>query len=292
MQRRDRFHPKHVLALSVSMLWMACGTVRSQPGRQYAQTTDSATSACRQAPELCAPGPGEQMPVVPQLRLVPPPEPLPPPGIGVSSIATAVIGAAVIKPSHSLDAEMQASIDKALAECATQARLEVMAKYFQNRGPTRGECAEEVGTDSQGRSVTRAMQLGVEQHQVALRCAEEKLKKLKPGGFSISPRYRVDPETKRGEYIAPEVVEALLRQGRGAELRGTIEPDIVIHEGQPQRVQDVYDFKFPCVNTDQPSRWREYPKESPHAGANQGDLYRDALGGTPARVQPHIGVYR
>jgi hypothetical protein len=288
---RSRLHPSQVLALSVSVLWLACGTVRPSRG-QYAQTTDSATSACRRAPELCTPGPGEQAAVVPRLRLVPPPAPLPPPGMGVPSIAAAVIGAMVIKSSDSLDAELQASIDKALGECATQARLEVIARNFENRRPTQEECAEQVGTDSQGRPITRAMQLGVEQHQLALVCAEEKLKKLKPGGFSISPRYRVDPETRRGEYIGPEVVEALLRQGRGAELRGTIEPDIVIHEGQPQRVQDVYDFKFPCVNTDKPSRWRSYPKGHPHELLNQGQLYQEALGGVPGRIQPHVGVIR
>ena len=291
MRRNDRWELGRVMVLSLSGLFIACITVNPQVQSQYAQTTDSATSACRQNPALCKPGMGERMPTVPQLRLVPPPEPIPPPGAG-ASVATAVIGAVVIQSSHSLDAELRASIDKVLAECATNARLEVMARHFKNRGPTQEECAEQVGTDSQGRPITRAMQLGVEQHEAALRCAEERLKKLKPGGFSLSPRYRVDPQTGSAQYIPREVVEELLRQGRGAELRGTIEPDIVIHEGQPQRVQDVYDFKFPCVNTDQPSPWRSYPKGHSHHGTDQGRLSQRALGGTPARVQPHVGVTR
>ncbi|MFL5349513.1 MAG: hypothetical protein ACJ8AT_32330 [Hyalangium sp.] len=291
MRRNDRWELGRVMALGVSVLFTACITANPQVPRQYAQTTDSATSACRQAPELCKPGMGEQMPTVPQLRLVPPPEPIPPPGVG-APVAAAVIGAVVIKSSDSLDAELRASIDKALAECATSARLEVMARHFKDRGPTQEECAEQVGTDSRGQPITRAMQLGVEQHQVALRCAEERLKKLKPGGFSISPRYRVDPQTGSAQYIPREVVEELLRQGRGAQLRGTIEPDIVIHEGQPQRVQDTYDFKFPCVSTDEFSSWRRYPRESPHVGKTQGEVYQQALGGQPAQVQPHIGVHR
>jgi hypothetical protein len=89
-----------------------------------------------------------------------------------------------------------------------------------------------------------------------------------------------------------EEVEALLSQGRSAELRGTIEPDIVIHEGQPHRVQDVYDYKFPCVNSPKRSGWRRYPAGTPHGGKNQGEVYQQALGGSPARVQPHFGVYR
>ncbi len=213
--------------------------------------------------------------------------------MGVSSVATAVMGAGVIKASGALDAELQANIDTALAECAPQARLEVMARYFGNRGPTQEECAEQVGTDSQGRPVTRAMRLGEEQHHVALKCAEEKLKRLKPGGFSLMPRYRVNPQSAGAEYIPQEEVQVLLQQGRHAELRGTIEPDIVIHQqGKPHEVQDVYDFKFPCVNTGKVSPWRRYPTGHPYEDSNQGQVYARALGGTPARVQPHVGVVR
>jgi hypothetical protein len=136
------------------------------------------------------------------------------------------------------------------------------------------------------------MQLGREQHELALRCAAEKLSKLKPGGYSLTPRYRYDSDTGRTEFIPREVVEELLRQGRGDELRGTLEPDIVISKESPRHVQAVYDFKFPCRNTDQPSPWREYPEGHPHAGENQGDLYWNALRVKPARVQPHVGVIR
>jgi hypothetical protein len=166
-----------------------------------------------------------------------------------------------------------------------------MLKHF-GRSPTREECTEVVGTDSKGQPITRAMQLGLEQHTLALLCAEKKLQELKPGGFSMQPRYRVDSETGKAEYIPREVVETLLRQGRSAELRGTIEPDIVIHEGPPHRVQDVYDYKFPCVNTSKRSNWRTYPAGGPHAEKTQGEVYQEALGGQPARVQPHVGVYR
>ena len=206
-------------------------------------------------------------------------------------LATSVVGAAVIQVGHSLSAELRTRIDAALAECADATRSEVMLKHF-GRSPTREECTEIVGTDSQGQPITRAMQLGVEQHTLALLCAEKKLQELKPGGFSIQPRYRIDLQTGKAEYLAREVVETLLKQGRGAKLRGTIEPDIVIHEGQPHRVQDVYDFKFPCVSTSKRSNWRTYPAGGPHAEKAQGEVYQQALGGQPARVQPHVGVYR
>jgi hypothetical protein len=165
-----------------------------------------------------------------------------------------------------------------------------MLKYF-NRGPTREECEEVVGMDRRGQPITRAMQLGVEQHEVALRCAEELLSKLRPSGFSISPRYRYDPKTGKTEYIPREIVEELLRQGRSDELKGTLEPDIVISEESPRRVQAVYDFKFPCVNTGDRSPWRKYPKGHPHEGYDQGEMYERALRTEPARVQPRVGVY-
>jgi hypothetical protein len=115
---------------------------------------------------------------------------------------------------------------------------------------------------------------------------------LKPGGFSLSPRYRYDTATGKAEFIPREAVNELLRKGRGAELKGTLEPDIVIHTGAPHQVQAVYDYKFPCVNTDEWSSWRKYPTGRAHGGRDQGDLYKAALKVKPARVQPHLGVKR
>ncbi len=208
-----------------------------------------------------------------------------------SLVGAAVAGGLLVRPSRELEENERAAIDQALAECADNARSEVMLKYF-NRGPTREECEEVVGTDRNGQPITRAMQLGVEQHEVALRCAAEKLSKLRPGGFTLTPRYRFDPRTGKTEYIPREVVEELLRQGRGEELRGTLEPDLVIHEENPRRVQDAYDFKFPCMNTSNRSSWRNYPKGHPYSGRSQGEMYGEALGVKPGLVQPHLGVGR
>jgi hypothetical protein len=272
-------------ALSALLCFTACGTASHGVPRQYAQAPDSVSNTCGRNPANCPPVPG--------LRLVPSPPPQPPlpAATGFSVLATSVAGAAVIQVGHSLDAELRARIDAALAECADTARSEVMLKRF-GRSPTRAECAEIVDTDSKGQPITRAMQLGLEQHALALQCAEKRLQELKPGGFTIQPRYRVDSKTGKAEYLPREVVETLLKQGRGAELRGTIEPDLVLHAGQPHRVQDVYDFKFPCAPSSKRSDWRTYPEGHPHAGKPQGEVYQKALGGKPARVQPHLGVHR
>ncbi len=133
------------------------------------------------------------------------------------------------------------------------------------------------------------MQLGIEQHELALKCAQEKLEELKPGGFSISPRYRVDPITGKVQYLSQAQVKSLLDAGRSAELRGSIEPDIVIHLGDPLHVQAVFDFKFPCVNGGR-TPWRKYPENHPYAESTQKDVYMMVLSKNVSRVLPHWGV--
>ncbi len=270
----------------LSLLLVACSASKQSAPRQYAQSVDSATNTGLRNPELVTPQVGERIPVIPPLRLPRPPV------AGVLAAGAAAGGHAVTEDSESLDSGLLERIDKALAECADAARSQMMLKHFGGRGPTREECNEEVGTDRRGKPVTRAMQLGVEQHEVALKCAEERLNQLKPGGFSISPRYRYDPKTEKATYIPREVVQQMLNQGRGVELRGTLEPDVVIHAGQPHQVQAVRDYKFPCVNTDEWSSWREYPEGHVHVGSNQKRLYNDALKVEPLRIQPRLGVNR
>jgi hypothetical protein len=285
MEHMGRQRPRYVVALYVSLLLAGCGAGRQNAPGTYAQSRDSATQASLTRPDLAVPQVGEKISVVPPLRLGRPPV-----AVGLLT-AGAIGGQAVIDASKSLDSDLLERIDEALAECADMARAEMILKHFEGRRPTRAECNEEIGKDSRGEPITRAMRLGVEQHRVALQCVEEKLRKLKPGGYSLSPRYRFDPATGKAEYLERETVQELLRQGRSAELRGTLEPDVVIHEGAPHQVQAVRDFKFPCVNTDKQSKWREYSSGRADRIGNQEELYEQALKVTPLRIQPHLGVY-
>jgi hypothetical protein len=117
-----------------------------------------------------------------------------------------------------------------------------------------------------------------------------RLRELRPGGFSLKPRYRYDRRTGQKSLVSAEEKDALLRQG-GEALKGTLEPDVVIHSGDPLQVQAVYDFKFRCVNTDGRPGWRSYPEGHPHAGRSQGQMYRDALGPEPQIVTPRLGTF-
>ena len=257
-------------ALLASMLLMACqagGAGRVAPGH-YAQSIDSASNSCRANPALCTRVAGEEA-VVPLARQ-----------------RLAELGASITAAALVLNAEHRRNIEEKLLHCANEARTAVLLQHMQGRSPTPDECREvkEFG----GRVRTRAMFFGEEMHRLALQCAQRELDALRPGGFSIEPRYRHDKRTGQRELISPEREEALLEEGCYNELRGTIKPDIVIHSGNPLVPQAVYDFKFPCVNTDR-NPWCKYTR-GPHQGRRQNDVYLEALGIRPRPIFPWIGV--
>lgn len=284
----------HAWVLATCVGLSACGTSRHTVGRQYAQTVDSASNACQRAPHLCSPEVGEQLPVVPPARPPPPtprPMPAPRPPLAGAQATALNLGAAAVAIRVVIDATLELRIRKALVECADDARSQMILKHFENGGPTREQCNEVLSVDADGQPFTRAMQLGREQHAMALECARQLLEELKPGGFTLSPRYRYDPSTGHTEYIPPDEVEALLAQGRYEELRGTLEPDVVIHlPGHPGHIQMVLDFKFPCLNGGR-SGWREYQR-GPYKGRFQNELYSEAFKTTPWLVLPRWGAFQ
>jgi len=176
--------------------------------------------------------------------------------------------------------------------CADLARTDVLLQHrgtFEGPIPNKGKC-KQMTVDAQGRSVTWAIRLGLEMHEAALKCAETKLngRHLR---FSLKPRYRFNRATKEKSLISPEEKAALLRKG-GEELKGTLEPDVVIHTGDPLQVQAVYDFKFRCVEFEKPPKWRDYPEGHRYEGKSQGDIYKEAFG--PAEVEiigPRKGIF-
>jgi len=230
----------------------ACAGVpgRGAPDR-YEQSFDSATNACRQNPALCARMAGEEA-VVPQ---------------ATQSLAAA--GGAVAAVGMTLDADLRTRIEQALKECAEHARTQVLIDQRKGKTPTSEQCNEVVP----GRNVKLAMFLGQEMHRVALQCAEERLGQLRPGGFSLEPRYRYDGAMRRTTFISEQEAQALLRQRRGDELKGTLRPDVVIHSGDPLRVDIVYDFKFSCTGTS-PAEWSEYPEGHLYEGISQVSVHR------------------
>ncbi len=260
--------------LTASVLLGACAGTPGRGTTLHDGLPNTVTSTCRQQPASCINVPG-----APQL----------PPLSGAAQVAATagMTGQVVLRM---LDAAEQARVEAVLTECADMARSEILLRRLGERSPSRAECNEVVDRDSRGEPVTRAMLLGREMHQEALKCTEEKLGEVLPDRFSLEPCYRYDPRTGRATLINPEEKQALLRQGRSCELVGTINPDVVIHTGNPLEAQAVYDFKFPCVNSDRTPQWNTYPRGHPHAGRQQGTVYRDALNTNVSRVVPRLGV--
>jgi hypothetical protein len=134
------------------------------------------------------------------------------------------------------------------------------------------------------------MRLGIEMHEVARKCAEERLSRVRPGGFSLDQRYRPDMDTGQKELVSTEKEQALEESGNGGELKGTLKPDVVIHQGDPLNALVVYDFKFPCVNSDSIPEWSQYPDGHPFAGFSQGEMYQKFIAPLIARIIPRLGV--
>ncbi|CAM3948723.1 hypothetical protein COSO111634_29725 [Corallococcus soli] len=138
---------------------------------------DSATNACRTRPASCAQAAGQESILPWTLR------------------AVGTAGGSAVAAAKLLDEALLEQVTEALEECADKARAEIILEHFGTRSPTRDECLEEF-TGPQGKTLTRAMILGEEMHRIALRCAAEKLNELRPGGFSLEPTYKYDPDRK------------------------------------------------------------------------------------------------
>ncbi|MCY1080806.1 hypothetical protein [Archangium lansingense] len=266
-----------VLTLVALMLLAGCaGTTSQRAPTHYAQSMNSAVDGCLRNPGCYTATPGDEA-VIPWLSRT------------VDAARTAVAAAKV------LDAAEVARIESILVGCAKDANFKVNEDEFgQGNRPTREQCNEVVRQEN-GKDVTRAMELGDKKHDLALACVQRELGKIFPENFTVQPRYKYDPQTSRWRMLDPKKVAEWIRDGLFDLLLGTLVPDVVIHEsGNPDKVQRVYDYKFPCLpDTKDKLRWRSYPKGHPHHPHNQGKKYKDALLNgerDPSFVSPQMGV--
>jgi len=252
-----------VAVLLLSTVGCGVGGPARRGTERYALTTDSATAACQRNPAYCAKVIGEEAVVPLEVRAV---------QVGATGKAWQV-----------LDALVTQGIEDLLVECARWADAEVNRTKFGGRHPTTAECEQQVGGTREN-PVTRAMRLGGAKHALALQCTAEKLGRAHSERFSLEQRYRLHPETRQLERILHKTELEMLRNG-GKELAGSVVPDVVIHTGDPLQVQRVYDFKFPCPESNPPT-WKRYPPGNPLKASNQGEAYRNVFGVAPVPVTP------
>lgn len=184
----------------------------------------------------------------------------------------------------------RSDIEEVLARCARQTEDDFNRLRLGGRKPTVEDCGKVIGKGSDGSPVTQAIQWGLEKHDLVRACVNEHLAKHIRGSFSLEQRYRYDPATGRKSLVSQEEVDRLLREGRQRELTGTLQPDVVIHNGDPLKPWAVYDFKFPCPEDKSPS-WSPY-RHGPFKGRDQGDVYSKAFGSPASRVAPDWGILR
>ena len=240
-----------------------------------AQGVDSATSGCLRSPACYTQTPGEET-VLPWVSRT----------VDAARTATAVM--------RLLDAAQVAQVEALLVRCARQASDSVNQEdeALQGRSPDREECRRVVRQE-QGRDVTRAMELGQRKHERALQCVREGVAELHPEHVSVEPRYQREPGTGVWSQLAPAQVAEWLLLGMKRRLWGSLAPDVVLHEpGNPNKVQRVYDLKFPCPADNRP-QWGKYGPGQPHYPKTQERMYEEALlgGRREARLATPGGVF-
>jgi hypothetical protein len=121
--------------------------------------------------------------------------------------------------------------------------------------------------------MSRQVQLGILKHAVAFACVRREILKLFPDNVAIEPRYGPGAN---GQYVLTN------------QWRGSLKPDIVLHATKsPNKVQCIYDFKFPCSSTQ-----KSDPFKVPEVG-EQLEKYKDIGGGCPgAIITPQLGISR
>ncbi len=259
-----------LLLLSLLLSGCGAGVPRRGPALYQGLPPDTVTHACLRGSVNCPAVMGE-------------------PAAAAVRTRVAEVGASLAGAVKAVEYLQRAQVEEALAHCAFYAEEKVNGRHFQGRSPTREQCEQEVGRDAKGNKVTWAMELGREKHAVALECLRWRLESLLPGQFLLEPRYRYDSQTREKSLLSAEEVKRLLESGRSAELVGTIAPDVVIHQGDPLRPVELFEFKFPCPSSNDPS-WRGYPKGHPHAGKTQKTVYEEMLKALARMVTPLDGV--
>jgi hypothetical protein len=124
-------------------------------------------------------------------------------------------------------------IEKVLIECAREADFQVNEReYGPGKSPDDAEC-DRLVRDKAGKEVKRAIELGTMKHETAFACVRRRLFAEFSDNISVEPRYGRDPTT--GQFALTE------------RWTDSLKPDIVLHFARnPNKVQCVYDFKFPC----------------------------------------------
>lgn len=149
-------------------------------------------------------------------------------GKGVATSAVAL----VLRDADSFQ-KNRADIEDILARCARQTEDDFNRLRLGGRKPTVEDCGKVIGKNSDGSPATQALRWGIEKHDLVRACVNEHLTRRIRGSFSLEQRYRYDPSTGRKSLVSQEEAERLLREGKEQQLRGTLRPDVVIHNGDP-----------------------------------------------------------
>lgn len=122
------------------MLLSACSVGLQGRGtsRHYALPADSVSNTCLRGTANCPALVGEKTAAAMRTRL-------------------AEVGASIAGASRVVEYLKRSEVEQALAHCSLYAHEKVNNEHFNGRNPTREQCRQVVGTDTNGKPVTRAM---------------------------------------------------------------------------------------------------------------------------------------
>lgn len=241
------------IALLLVLGFQVACTGHGHPAR-YEQSLDSATNGCLRNP-ACYTQTGSEA-VLPGLA------------------RTAQAAGTALATLRVLETAEVARIEMLLVQCARQADFDINEREYGPGGrPDDTECKRKV-RHTDGREMSRQMQLGILKHEAAFACVRREILKLFPDNVSIEPRYGLDASTN--QYVLTN------------QWRDSLMPDIVLHATRSlEKVQCVYDFKFPCA-----AAQKSDPFESADVAAQMAK-YTQLGGGCPgAIITPQLGLSR
>lgn len=190
-----------------------------------------------------------------------------------SNATTATLSSSIFQsapptqPAQPDYSQLIALVRQILAACADAAESAINAdlkgKMFEGSKPDRAWCQE-----MRNATQTNAMWLGTVKEVSAEKCSEDKFSEkeiVSQCTIEATYEYKAPPP----KFLGKKVIET-----------NTIRPDVVVHlPNNPEKVLAVFDFKFPCPDTNT-AQWGQ------REGVSQDQRYRTALGVDPQLISP------
>lgn len=189
-------------------------------------------------------------------------------------------------PDDPLEPQLRRQLDEVLERCARLADQQINDKYLGGKSPDARRCSEEAPNGQE-----MAAWLGRLKHAAAKECLELNLPKhIPPQRFLLEIRFHHLSGTAEWKPFKNQAEFDQAVNSFGWQVfSNIIAPDVVILDPTGTRVVAIYDFKFPCPETN-PAKWDIYKGQHYWSGTPQNVAWHNIFRVSPRRVSPAKGV--